>query len=160
MQPIYSSLLSYALIFLPCPEIQIVKGCKGSPLALQVIAGSLCRQPFEVWHNMKDRLQSQSILESGDTDLLRRLQQSLDILEDKFKINEKECFMDLGLFPEDQRIPVTALIDMWAELYNLDEDGRNAMTIVHDLTSRNLINFIVTRYMAFFHLHLVAFLAI
>jgi len=124
-----------------------VKGCKGSPLALKVIAGSLCNQPFEVWQNMKERLQRESILES-DTDLLFRLQQSLDILETKFSINEKECFMDLGLFPEDQRIPVAALIDMWAELYNLNEDGSNAMSIIHDLITRNLINVIVTRYMA------------
>ncbi|TKY70539.1 disease resistance protein [Spatholobus suberectus] len=125
--------------------MQIVRGCKGSPLALKVTAGSLCQQPFEVWQNMKERLQSQSILgPSGSNDLLCRLQQSLDLLED----NEKECFMDLGLFPEDQRIPVAALIDMWAELYNLDENGRNAMTIVHDLTTRNLINVIVTRKVA------------
>ncbi|KAE9613019.1 hypothetical protein Lal_00027587 [Lupinus albus] len=124
---------------------EIVKGCKGSPLALEVIGGSLCKQPFEVWQNMKERLQSQSILDSSDTDLLYQLQQSLDILEDRFSINEKECFMDLGLFPEDQRIPVAALIDMWAELYNLDEDGMNAMTVVLDLATKNLINLIVTR---------------
>lgn len=91
---------------------------------------------------MKGRLQSQSILESNSTDLLCYLQQSLDILED---INEKECFMDMGLFPEDQRIPVTVFIDIWAELHNLDEDGTNAMVIVHDLTTRNLINVIATR---------------
>lgn len=97
---------------------------------------------------MKERLQKQSILESDSTDLLFRLQQSLDILETKFSVNEKECFMDLGLFPEDQRIPVAALIDMWVELYNLNEDGTNAMSIIHDLTTRNLINVIVTRYMA------------
>lgn len=127
---------------------EIVKGCKGSPLALKVTAGSLCQQPFEVWQNMKERLQSQSILESSSTDLLYRLQQSLDMLENKFNINEKVCFMDLGLFPEDQRIPVAALIDMWSELYNLDENGRNAMTIIHDLTTRNLINVIVTRKVA------------
>lgn len=138
-----------------------MKSCKGSPLALKVIAGSLCKQPFEEWQNLKERLQSQSILEihqkksiqeeSSSTDLLSRLQQSLELLEEKFSINEKECFMDLGLFVEDQRIPVTALIDMWAELYSLDEDGRNAMTIVHELSTRNLINVIVTRYTTFPH---------
>ncbi|GAU17399.1 hypothetical protein TSUD_232750 [Trifolium subterraneum] len=132
---------------------EIVKGCKGSPLALQVIAGSLCQQPIEKWKNMKEHFQNQSILESKryfpsdetDTDLLCRLQQSLDILED---INEKECFADLGLFPEDQRIPATVLIDMWATLYNLDEDGTKAMAIVHDLNTRNLINVIATRNVA------------
>ncbi|CAK8539779.1 unnamed protein product [Lathyrus sativus] len=126
---------------------EIVRGCKGSPLALQVIAGSLCQQPFEKWQNMKEFLQSQSILEfnSTTTNLLCFLQQSLDILED---INQKECFMDMGLFPEDQRIPVTVLIDMWAELHGLDEDGTQAMAIVHDLITRNLINVIATRKVA------------
>ncbi|RVW63995.1 Non-lysosomal glucosylceramidase, partial [Vitis vinifera] len=33
------------------------------------------------------------------------------------------CFMDLGSFPEDQKIPATALIDMWAELFKLHRDG-------------------------------------
>ncbi|KAL9327688.1 hypothetical protein ACSQ67_002691 [Phaseolus vulgaris] len=127
---------------------EIVRGCKGSPLALKVTAGSLCKQPFEVWQNMKEHLQRHSILESNSTNLLSRLQQSLDLLENKFSINEKVCFMDLGLFPEDQRIPFAALIDMWAELYNLNEDGSNAMSIIHDLTNRNLINVIVTRKVA------------
>ncbi|CAI8588810.1 unnamed protein product [Vicia faba] len=69
---------------------EIVKRCKGSPLALEVIAGSLCQQPFEKWQNMKQRLKSQSIFESNKTNLLCYLQQSLEILED---INEKECFI-------------------------------------------------------------------
>ncbi|KAI5382705.1 hypothetical protein KIW84_070215 [Lathyrus oleraceus] len=71
--------------------------------------------------------------------------ESLDILED---INQKECFMDMGLFPEDQRIPVIVLIDMWAELHDLDEDGTKAMAIVHDLITQNLINLIATRKVA------------
>ncbi|XP_057759422.1 probable disease resistance protein At5g66900 [Arachis stenosperma] len=127
---------------------EIVKGCKGSPLALEVIGGSLCQQPFEVWQDMKEWLEKQSILESGNTDLLSRLQQSLDMLEDKFSVSEKECFMDLGLFPEDQRIPVAILIDMWAELHKFDDNGRKAMTIIHDLTTRNLIKLIVTKKVA------------
>ncbi|KAJ1419102.1 P-loop containing nucleoside triphosphate hydrolase [Sesbania bispinosa] len=102
---------------------EIVRGCKGSPLAVKVIAGSLCQQPFEVWQDMKDHLQSQSILESSSIDLLRLLQQTKG-----------------SLF-------LPSLI-WWAELHNLDEDGRNAMTIVHDLTTRNLINVIITRNVA------------
>jgi len=52
--------------------------------------------------------------------------------------------MDLGSFPEDQRIPATTLIDMWAELYNLDED--DAIANLHELSDRNLIEVVVTRY--------------
>ncbi|PNY17706.1 putative disease resistance protein [Trifolium pratense] len=132
---------------------EIVKGCKGSPLALQVIGGSLCQQPFEKWQSMMEFFQNKSILESKsyfpnntpDTDLLGRLQESLDSLENN---NKKNCFIDIGLFPDDQGIPVTVLIDMWTTLYNLDEDGKEAMAIVHDLKTRNLINVITTRKVA------------
>ncbi|KAG5061151.1 hypothetical protein AAZX31_01G170200 [Glycine max] len=127
---------------------EIVRRCMGSPLVLKVTAGSLCGQPFEMWEKKKDRLQNQSKMEFSQTDLFCHLQQSLDALEDEFHINEKVCFMDLGLFPEDQRIPVPALIDMWAELYQLNNDGSKAMAIIHYLTTRNLINFIVTRKVA------------
>ncbi|XP_061363508.1 probable disease resistance protein At5g66900 [Gastrolobium bilobum] len=126
---------------------EIVRGCKGSPLALEVIGGSLCNQPLEKWQIMKERLKSQSILKSNN-DLLNRLQNCLDILEDESSIKEKECFMDLGLFPEDQRIRVPALIDMWAELHERDEDGKKAMDIIHNLTNKNLVNVIVRRKIA------------
>lgn len=53
--------------------------------------------------------------------------------------------MDLGLFPEDQRIPVTSLIDIWAELYGLDDDGLEAVTIINKLDSMNLANVLVAR---------------
>ncbi|XP_027348723.1 probable disease resistance protein At5g66900 [Abrus precatorius] len=126
---------------------EIVRECKGSPLALEVIGGALCKQPFVMWQIMKERLKSQSILKSNN-DLLNRLQNCLDILEDESSIKEKECFMDLGLFPEDQRIHVPALIDMWAELYEPDDDGNRAMNIIHNLTNKNLVNLIVTRKVA------------
>jgi hypothetical protein len=86
-----------------------------------------------------------SILNS-DRGLLDCLQKSLDFLDDEVI---KECFLDLGLFPEDQRIPVAALIDMWAELYELDEDGIDAVANLHDLTSRNLASLVVARYTGF-----------
>ena len=55
--------------------------------------------------------------------------------------------MDLGSFREDQRIPVLALIDVWQELYKHDEDGIDdiAIAILHELTSRNLANLVMTR---------------
>ncbi|XP_054822979.1 probable disease resistance protein At5g66900 [Prosopis cineraria] len=122
---------------------EVVRGCKGSPLAIEVIGGLLCKQPFEVWEKMKELLLSQSIFDSN-TDLLHRLQTSLEVLGDKFPI-KKECFMDLGLFPEDKMIPVDTLIDMWAEQYKLDEDGIQAMAIIHELTTSNLARTVVRR---------------
>jgi hypothetical protein len=77
------------------------------------------------------------------SDLLDCLQRSLD-----FKDNEiiKKCFLDLGSFPEDQRIPVAALVDMWSELYELDEDGILAVANLCEITNRNLASLLVTMY--------------
>jgi hypothetical protein len=127
-----------------CFEIQVVENCKGLPLAIKVIATSLSNRPYELWEKIvKELSQGSSILDSN-MELLTRLRKILDVLEDN-PIN-KECFMDLALFPEDQRIPVAALIDMWAELYGLDDDGIEAMNIINKLDSMNLADVLVARY--------------
>ncbi|GAU49138.1 hypothetical protein TSUD_191400 [Trifolium subterraneum] len=57
----------------------------------------------------------------------------------------KECFMDLALFPEDHPIPVAALIDMWTESYELDDNGIEAMEIINKLGSMNLAHVLIAR---------------
>jgi hypothetical protein len=127
-----------------CFEIQVVENCKGLPLAIKVIATSLSNRPYELWEKIvKELSQGSSILDSN-MELLTRLRKILDVLEDN-PIN-KECFMDLALFPEDQRIPVAVLIDMWAVLYGLDDDGIEAMNIINKLDSMNLADVLVARY--------------
>ena len=88
----------------------------------------------------------QSFLGS-DAKLLGHLESSLEFSDDKVII--KECFLDLGSFPEDQRIPTAILIDMWAELYELDEDGIHAIANLQELTIRNLANLEMTRYASY-----------
>ena len=132
--------------------MQVVRSCKGSPLAIIVTGRSLSRQPYDFWLKMVEKLsQGRSILDSN-AELINCLQKILEVLEDKPII--KECFMDLGLFPEDQSIPVTALFDIWTELYGLDEDGLEAMGIINMLDSMNLVNILVARYKFFLLLNL------
>jgi len=126
--------------------LQILKVCGGFPLALRVIGRSLRGQSAEVLKSwVKKWCSGRSILDS-DRDLLVCLQKSLDFLDNEVI---KKCFLDLGLFPEDQRIPVAALIDMWAELYELDEEGIDAIANLHEITSRNLASLVVSRYTSF-----------
>ncbi|KAM1314988.1 hypothetical protein ACFX13_018928 [Malus domestica] len=123
---------------------KIIKRCKGCPLAIALVGRSLRGQPIEIWHKrVVEWCKGSSILDS-DKELLACLLSSLDAL-DKEKAIIKECFLDLGSFPEDQRIAVAALIDMWAELYDLDEE---ILTIanLHELTARSLANLVVTRH--------------
>ncbi|XP_057975707.1 probable disease resistance protein At5g66900 [Malania oleifera] len=119
---------------------KIVSHCKGLPLALVVIASSLRQQPEVVWRNTEKKWsKGQSIYDSDPTDyLLKRLEISLDFLDDSVK----ECFLDLGLFLEDQRISSSVLLDMWIELYKLDED--DAYVNLLELYSRNLVNLVMS----------------
>ncbi|KAG6768056.1 hypothetical protein POTOM_026953 [Populus tomentosa] len=88
---------------------KIVKGCKGFPLALKVVGRSLRGEPEEIWKTRAMELSKVgSIFEYSD--LRNSLQKSLDALDNKVIL--KECFIDLCSFPEDQRIPVNALVDM------------------------------------------------
>ncbi|XP_073266636.1 probable disease resistance protein At5g66900 [Populus alba] len=118
---------------------EMVKWCRGFPLAISVVGKSLCRTSAAEWRKRHRECSKHEIL--SDNEILDCLQSSVEAFNDD--VVAKECFMDLGSFPEDQRIPATTLIDMWAELYNLDEDG--AIANLHELSDRNLIEVVVTR---------------
>lgn len=123
---------------------QIVERCRGFPLAITVVGRSLCGQPIEIWQKrVMEWSRGSSVLDS-ESDLLVCLQSSLDALN---KSLIRECFIDLGLFPEDQRIPATILIDIWAELYGIDHI--ESIANLYELASRSLANLVVTRYAGF-----------
>lgn len=122
---------------------KVVKYCKGFPLALTVIGASLCGQSVVKWRTtLKKWSEGQSIFQSN-SQLLLSLQSSVDALEDSPIV--KECFLDLGSFPEDEKIAASALMDMWVELYNLDEEGMYTSEYLLELSSRNLLNLALTR---------------
>ncbi|XP_050128004.1 probable disease resistance protein At5g66900 [Malus sylvestris] len=121
---------------------KILKHCKGVPLAITVTGKSLRGQATEFWRSRLTEWSKSSILDS-ETELLLRLQSSIDDLEEKEAV-VKECFMDLGSFPEDQRIPAAAFIDMWIELYKLDDDFLCIKNLL-ELTTRGLANLVITR---------------
>lgn len=127
-------------------DLQIVKHLRMCPLALEVVGKSLRGQPVEIWQaRLKSFSKGLSILEDPDSGLLDRLKSSLDDLEGNTAIL-KECFMDLGSFPEDQKIVATSLIDIWSEQYDEIEDSNLAMAKLYDLVHRSLANLIITRY--------------
>ncbi|XP_062002208.1 probable disease resistance protein At5g66900 [Rosa rugosa] len=123
---------------------KIIEHFKKSPLAITVVGRSLCGKPVESWLKRASTLKGASILYS-EADLLDGLQSCLDALnEEDHKLKEiKECFLDLGSFPEDQRISAAALIDMWAELYKLEDF--ESIANLHELAARSLANLLITR---------------
>ncbi|XP_062016010.1 disease resistance protein ADR1-like [Rosa rugosa] len=130
---------------------KIVERCKGFPLAITVVGRSLCAQPIEMWLDRLNQWSKGSSIFDSETDLLFSLQSSLDAL-DKERAIIRECFLDLGSFPEDKEIPVDALIDIWSELYEIDEDT-SCIANLYELNNRSLANLIDNMYLCMFLLH-------
>lgn len=111
--------------------------CKGLPLALKVIGASLRGQTEMFWTSAKNRLsRGQPLCESHEVQLLERMKLSIDYLSNK----EKECFLDMGAFPEDKKIPLDILINMWLELHDIDET--EAFAVLVELSNKNLLTLV------------------
>jgi hypothetical protein len=114
---------------------QVQAECKGLPLALKVIGSSLHGEPRPAWESAKNKLlNGESISEYHKERLLRSLETSVDVLDEE----ARECFMDLGSFPEDRKISVDALLDIWVYVRKLE--WQDAFVILLELASRNLLN--------------------
>lgn len=133
-------------------QLQIVEHCKGYPLAIDVVGKSLRGKSYELWCKREMELSKSDSIIDSETEVLLRLKSSLDALNEQEAII-KECFVDLGSFPEGQRIPVVALIDMWAELH--EGLGKDVLAVANlqELTSQSLADLVVTRYAGFFVTH-------
>ncbi|KAK4276645.1 hypothetical protein QN277_014771 [Acacia crassicarpa] len=116
---------------------QVVTECGRLPLALKVIGASLRDQSEMFWAGVKNRLsQGQSIGESYEINLVERMAISINCLPAKIK----ECFLDLCSFPEDKKIPLEVLINMWVEIHDIDES--EAFAIVIELSNKNLLTLV------------------
>ncbi|KAI7739524.1 hypothetical protein M8C21_026744, partial [Ambrosia artemisiifolia] len=115
---------------------KMVKCCKNHPLTISVVGGSLNGKNKVAWESMLNSLsQGHSVLDLNQ-EVLHRLERSFEALEVKFK----QCFLDFGLFLEDQRIPASTLLDMWVHLYHHDDEGIDTLAKIYELSYRNLVN--------------------
>ncbi|CAI0558465.1 unnamed protein product [Linum tenue] len=124
---------------------QIVNKCKGLPLALKVIGSALRGQPEMYWASAKKRLsRGEPICESHENKLLDRMAISVQFLPKKVR----DCFLDLGSFPEDKKIPLDVLINMWVEIHDVDEE--EAFAILVELADKNLLTLVKDARLGFF----------
>ncbi|VAI13604.1 unnamed protein product [Triticum turgidum subsp. durum] len=116
---------------------KVAAECRGLPLALKVIGASLRDQPPMIWLSAKNRLsRGESISDSHETKLLERMAASVECLSGKVR----ECFLDLGCFPEDKKIPLDVLINIWMEIHDLDKP--DAFAILMELSNKNLLTLV------------------
>nr|KAJ0188684.1 hypothetical protein LSAT_V11C900466630 [Lactuca sativa] len=126
------------------PDDLVDKCCKQHPLALSVIGGLLKGTDITSWLGMLKNLSDgkQTVLDLEESIPLC-LARSLDVFKEESVI--KQCYLDLGLFPEDQRIAATMLMDMWVHLYNDDEEGLATMNHLFELSYKNLATLLPIR---------------
>ncbi|XP_031484125.1 probable disease resistance protein At4g33300 [Nymphaea colorata] len=113
---------------------QIIKRCDGLPLALEHIGGRLNGEPIEKWDGIAEDLQNKGDIYKSEEDLFRVFSTTIDFLCQQLR----DCFLDIGSFPEDKRLPAASIIDMWVELYHLTE--KKAFLKLFELSEKHLLN--------------------
>ena len=59
---------------------------------------------------------------------------------ERLSIKVRECFLDLGAFPEDKKIPLDVLINIWMERHDLDEE--DAFAVLVELSNNHLLTLV------------------
>ncbi|OIT02673.1 PREDICTED: putative late blight resistance protein homolog R1B-23 [Nicotiana attenuata] len=119
--------------------LQVAEHCKGLPLVIVLIAGIIVKMARQesLWFEVANDLSSHALGEQS----MKVIQSSYEHLEDHLK----PCLLYMGLFPEDYKIPVSALLNLWiAEEFVLNVDTENYMeeaarVCLNDLLSRSLV---------------------
>ncbi|KAL0319416.1 UNVERIFIED_CONTAM: putative late blight resistance proteinR1A-10, partial [Sesamum angustifolium] len=119
----------------------IAKNCKGLPLSVIMIGGLLAKseKTLDYWEYIAGNLSSIVNFEDNER-CLRILYTSYQELP----IHLKPCFLYMGVHPEDSRIRVSRLINLWvAEGFLKPISGKSLEEVagdyLNDLIDRNLI---------------------
>ncbi|XP_051142406.1 putative late blight resistance protein homolog R1B-16 [Andrographis paniculata] len=131
---------------------KIARNCRGLPLAIVVVGGLLAKfdKTIEYWAHVAE-LSSFSAYVEDDEHCAKILSLSYNHLP----IHLKPCFLYMGVFPEDYKIRVSKLVNVWiaegflkpvrgmkleeiAEKYLLDLIDRN-LIMVHEWGSRGKV---------------------
>jgi len=91
-------------------SLDVARRCKGLPLVVVLVAGIIKKKKMEIswWHEVKKALFSYLDRESEDYSRAT-MQLSYDNLPDYLR----PCLLYMGMFPEDERIPMSKLISLW-----------------------------------------------
>ncbi|XP_073144063.1 putative late blight resistance protein homolog R1A-10 [Henckelia pumila] len=128
-----------------CPqELQevgniIARNCKGLPLTIVVISGLLkANKTKHYWDSVAKNINE--AVSTNDDDFFAILSLSYDNLPHHLK----SCFLYMGIFPEDYRIPIKKLVKLWvAEGFLKPATSKSSEEIaeeyLEDLVNRSLV---------------------
>jgi WD40 repeat protein len=114
----------------------ILRECHGLPLALAMVGALLRNKSLPLWDDILDSLRN------ADLDAIKlkfpnyeypSLVAAIEISVNHLDDDEKNCYLDLAIFPDDTAIPQAALEVAWGL------DGKNARRIKEHLAGLSLL---------------------
>ncbi|KAL6567102.1 hypothetical protein OROMI_015506 [Orobanche minor] len=125
---------------------KIAKQCYGVPLIVVVVGGLLLSMKRSVLGLLRNDWESvhRSLIEFMPNDIERFMLDVVELNYNQLPSYLRECFLYMGVFPEDHTIPAWMLTRLWiAEGFARPKDGSSleevAEEILGDLVSRNLL---------------------
>ena len=106
-------------------------------MSLKVLGASLNDRPETYWAIAVERLsRGEPVDETHESKVFAQIEATLENLDPK----TKECFLDMGAFPEDKKIPLDLLTSVWVERHDIDEE--TAFSFVLRLADKNLLTIV------------------
>ncbi|KAH6805061.1 hypothetical protein C2S51_029892 [Perilla frutescens var. frutescens] len=121
---------------------KIADQCGGVPLAVVVIGGILvekCIDRTDLWNKVSD-----SVSTYLRDDNQKRTENIISLSYNKLPYELRDCFLYIGVFPEDTEIPAWKLMRLWiAEGFIQESQWRSLEEVaednLNDLVARNLV---------------------
>ncbi|XP_058089200.1 disease resistance RPP13-like protein 4 isoform X5 [Magnolia sinica] len=90
---------------------EIVKGCGGLPLAINVVGGMMLGKGDSIheWKQISKHLKEELQISQKDETIISTLELSYEELP----IHLKPCFLCLAMLPEDYELPVVYIVELW-----------------------------------------------
>ncbi|XP_057767426.1 probable disease resistance protein RF45 isoform X2 [Salvia miltiorrhiza] len=122
--------------------MQIARQCGGVPLPVVVIGGTLVEKSGD--HHEKSDWEKISNSVSSSVHGDKRTESIISLSYDQLPHHLRDCFLYLGMFPEDTEIPALKLKHLWiAEGFIQQKEGKSVEEVAEDnlddLVSRNLV---------------------
>lgn len=122
--------------------------CHGVPLTITVVGGVLAGPSVIKWEMVAEKVSD--IFQSDETQLQTK---AVELSYDMLPYDLRDCFVYMGVFPEDDEIPVKMLYDLWiSEGFVVQSRDRGSLEeaakkSLKDLISRNLVKVLKTNHM-------------
>ncbi len=121
---------------LPVEAPAIAERCGYLPLALAAV-GATVRDGPHAWSDALARLRRAGLTDVGQPSAdyaYRDLDRALDVSIDALAVPDRERYLDLAVFPEDQSIPEDVLAQLW------ETDELTARTCMQRFAERSLVS--------------------